>query len=115
MSILEPVNTGSVGGALQVETRKAIVQKISELKTVKTWTGKLANWSNRATLGAVQADLLDAMGKNCDETMTGEVLARRIVDTKKDILGSALYAVSLRTDIAIITATGFDTKAMGVW
>jgi len=114
-SILEPVNTGSKGSRFTVAKRDATLAKVADLKTVKTWTGKLRNWTNRASLGAVQADLLDGMALACEENLTGDVLAKRVMDSEKNMLGSGYYATGLRTDIPTLTAIGFDTKAMGVW
>jgi hypothetical protein len=113
-SILDSINPGSIESRFKPAHRTALQQKSTDLKSVKTWKGKLANWSNRGTLGQVDAHMLSGMEDAIRENFF-DVMRHTPFDSGQRIQGSAFYAASLRTDVPTMAAIPFSTQAMGLW
>ncbi|MGG5809181.1 hypothetical protein [Falsiroseomonas sp. CW058] len=114
MSLLSPINPGSKESKFTISRRQDLLKRVEEIRSVKTWIGKLQHWSDRGARGAVGSDLMAGIEDVLRENFA-DVLAAKSLDTDKVIQGSAYYADSLRTDAPKLTAVTFDTRLMGLW
>ncbi len=113
-SILGPVNKGSAGSTFTKDKRNALLTKTKDLKAVKTWRGKLANWNDRARMAVLDRDMFSDLEHLVNENFS-DVLHRERLDSDTVILANAAYAVSLRNDLPKLQAATLPTNAMGLW
>lgn len=113
-SIFDPINSGSIGSVFSVAKRDALLGRIEDIKSVKSWSGKLQHFGERAERGAVTSDLLSGLEDVLLENLN-MMLSNKPFDSERIIQGSAYYALSLRVDGPMLKAATFDTDLMGLW
>ncbi|MBB4000929.1 hypothetical protein [Aureimonas pseudogalii] len=114
LSILSTINRGSQGSSFSVDSRKKLFEKTDQLKSVKTWHGKISNYKTWRTLASLETKMFDGLEGAVRENMI-EIFKNGAFDTGTVIQANSHYAVSLRKDIPKLQAVTLPTNAMGLW
>lgn len=113
LSIFDKINPGSSESG-KANQEKALGGAIAGMKAVKTWTGKLSNWGQRAAMGATPAnlfnDLEDILGKNMFDHLKADPF-----NPDKVVKLSGSYAKSVVTGTGVLKGCTFEPDPMGIW